>query len=64
MMDEKEIRQRFAQLRESDRERAPSFAHTYARAQSRGSWRLDQRVSDGKLFELFGFGSLKRLLPK
>jgi hypothetical protein len=44
MMDEKEIRQRFAQLRESDRERAPSFAHTYARAQSRGSWRLNQRV--------------------
>jgi hypothetical protein len=35
MMEDKEIRQRFAELRESDRERAPSFAQTYARAHTR-----------------------------
>ena len=35
MMDENEIRRRFAQLRESDRVGAPSFAQTYARARSR-----------------------------
>jgi len=35
--DESEIRDRFAQLRESDRESAPSFAQTYARARTRRS---------------------------
>lgn len=35
MMDESEIRQRFAQLRDADRERAPNFAQTYARARTR-----------------------------
>jgi hypothetical protein len=35
MMDENEIRRRFAQLRESDRVGAPSFAQTYASARSR-----------------------------
>ena len=34
-MDKNEIRQRFAQLRESDRERAPDFAQIYGRARSR-----------------------------
>jgi len=38
MMDDSEIRQRFAQLRESDRESAPGFAQTYARARSRQRW--------------------------
>ena len=37
MMDESEFRERFAQLRESDRESAPSFARTYARARTRRS---------------------------
>lgn len=35
MMDESEIRRRFAQLREVDRERAPGFGQTYARPRSR-----------------------------
>ena len=35
MMDESEIRQRFAQLREADRERAPSFAQIYGRGRAR-----------------------------
>jgi hypothetical protein len=35
--DESEIRQRFAQLRGSDRKGAPSFAQTYARARTRRS---------------------------
>jgi len=35
MMDENEIRQRFAQLREADRERAPSFAQIYGRGRAR-----------------------------
>ena len=35
MMEENEIRRRFAQLRESDRVGAPSFAQTYAHALSR-----------------------------
>jgi glycerol-3-phosphate acyltransferase PlsY len=35
MMDESEIRQRFAQLREADRERAPGFAQIYGRARVR-----------------------------
>jgi len=36
MMDESEIRDRFAQLREADRERAPGFAQTYARTRRAG----------------------------
>jgi hypothetical protein len=44
MMDENEIRQRFARLRDSDRERAPGFAQIYARARSRRSWRTMLRV--------------------
>ena len=35
MMDDSEIRQRFAQLREADRERAPSFAQIYGRGRVR-----------------------------
>jgi hypothetical protein len=35
MMDEHEIRQRFAQLREEDSERVPSFAQIYGRGQAR-----------------------------
>jgi hypothetical protein len=37
MMDENEIRQRFAQLREADRERTPGFAQIYGRARARKS---------------------------
>ena len=43
-MDENEIRQRFAQLREADRESAPDFAQTYARARSRRRTRAIHRV--------------------
>jgi hypothetical protein len=43
-MDENEIRRRFAQLRDSDRERAPSFTRTYGRARARRSWRAMPRV--------------------
>lgn len=32
MVDEREIRRRFARLREDDKESAPSFAQTYGRA--------------------------------
>ena len=39
MMDEREIRSRFAQLREVDQERAPSFAQTYGHARERRSRR-------------------------
>jgi hypothetical protein len=35
MMDETDIRQRFAQLREADRESAPGFAQIYGRGQAR-----------------------------
>ncbi|MDQ6888157.1 MAG: hypothetical protein M3068_12850 [Gemmatimonadota bacterium] len=42
MMDESELRRRFAQLREADRERVPSFAQTYGRA--RRSRRATLRV--------------------
>jgi hypothetical protein len=35
MMDETEIRQRFAQLREADRERVPGFAQIYGRGRAR-----------------------------
>jgi hypothetical protein len=44
MMDESELRRRFAELREADRERAPSFAQTYARSRARRSWRATLRV--------------------
>jgi hypothetical protein len=39
MMDEREIRSRFAQLRQADQESAPSFAQTYGRVRARRSWR-------------------------
>jgi hypothetical protein len=44
MMDESELRRRFAQLREADRERAPSFARIYSLARARRSWRATLRV--------------------
>ena len=44
MMDESELRRRFAQLREADRERAPSFAQTYGRARAPKSGRAPLRV--------------------
>ena len=44
MMDENELRRRFAQLREADQERAPSFTHTYGRARSRQSRGATLRV--------------------
>lgn len=44
MMDESELRHRFAQLREADRERAPSFAQIYGRACARRTWRATLRV--------------------
>ena len=43
-MDDSEIRQRFAQLREADQESAPSFARTYGRARTRLSLRAIRRV--------------------
>jgi hypothetical protein len=42
--DDSEIRQRFAQMREADREGAPGFAQIYGRARSRQSRRSIQRV--------------------
>ena len=44
MMDDSEIRHRFAELREADRAHAPGFAQTFARARARESWRARQRV--------------------
>jgi hypothetical protein len=44
MMDESELRRRFAHLREADRERAPGFAQIYGRARARRSWRAKLRV--------------------
>ena len=44
MMDENEIRQRFRQLRESDRVRAPNFAQIYGRTRARRSSRAAPRV--------------------
>ncbi len=44
MMDESELRRRFTRLREADRERAPSFAQTYARARAPRSGRAMLRV--------------------
>ena len=39
MMDERELRSRFAQLREADQESAPGFAQTYGHARERRSRR-------------------------
>ena len=44
MIDDNEIRHRFAQLRESERVRAPSFAETYVRSRSRQGRHAAQRV--------------------
>ena len=44
MMDESELRRRFVQLREADRERAPSFARTYGRLRARRSWHTRLRL--------------------
>ena len=44
IIDESELRRRFAQLRDADRERAPSFAQMYERARPRRSWREALRV--------------------
>ena len=44
MMDDSEIRNRFAELREADRAHAPGFAQTFARARARESWRARQGV--------------------
>lgn len=44
MMDKSELRRRFAQLREADRERAPSFAQTYGRARARRKWGATLRM--------------------
>jgi hypothetical protein len=44
MVDDSEIRQRFARLREADQESAPSFAQTYGRARAGRSLRTTRRV--------------------
>jgi hypothetical protein len=44
MMDDSEIRQRFARLREADQESAPNFAQTYGRTRARRSMRTIRRV--------------------
>ncbi len=44
MMDENELRSRFAQLREADRGRSPTFAQVYGRARARRSLRAIRRV--------------------
>ncbi|MDP9203283.1 MAG: hypothetical protein M3P26_15320 [Gemmatimonadota bacterium] len=44
MMDESELRLRFARLREADQEHTPSFAQIYGRARARRSWRATPRV--------------------
>jgi hypothetical protein len=44
MMDDNEIRQRFARLRKADQESAPTFAQTYGRAPARRSLRATRRV--------------------
>ena len=43
-MDESELRHRFAQLREADRERAPSFAQSLTRARVRRSLGATRRL--------------------
>jgi hypothetical protein len=44
MMHESELRRRLAELREADRERAPSFAQVCARARRRRPWRATLRI--------------------
>ena len=44
MIDETELRNRFAQLREAERVGAPGFAQTYGRARARETWGATQRV--------------------
>jgi hypothetical protein len=44
MMDERELRSRFAQLREADQESAPSFAQTHGHARARRSRGATLRV--------------------
>jgi hypothetical protein len=44
MMDDNEIRHRFAEMREADRARAPGFAQTFARARVRETWRARQSM--------------------
>jgi len=44
MMDENEFRDRFAEVRETDRVGAPSFAQIYGRARARRSSRATPRV--------------------
>jgi hypothetical protein len=44
MMDDSELRRRFAQLREVDRENAPTFAQTYGRTRARPISRVPMRV--------------------
>lgn len=44
IIDESELRRRFAQLRDADRERVPSFAQTYQRARARRSRSAVSRV--------------------
>ena len=44
MMDESELRRRFAQLRAADREHAPRFAQIYGRARARRNWRATLRL--------------------
>jgi hypothetical protein len=44
MMEESELRRRFGQLREADRNRAPSFAQIYARARTREGLRTTMRM--------------------
>ena len=44
MMDETEIRHRFAELRETERAGAPAFAQIYGRARARDTWGATHRV--------------------
>ena len=44
MMDETEIRARFAQLREAERVRAPGLAQIYERKRARATWGATHRV--------------------
>ncbi len=44
MMEESEFRRRFAELRDADRDRAPSFAQTYVRGRARQGLRSKLRV--------------------
>jgi len=43
-MDESEVRRRFGELRDADRERAPTFVQNYARARARRTRRPTLRV--------------------